>query len=33
MKIVFLSLVVAMTVITTFTACEKPNYQHPKHRK
>ncbi len=33
MKSIFLSLVILATMTTFFTGCDKPNYQHPLHRK
>jgi len=32
MKIVFLTILLALGMVTFFTACEKPDYQHPGHR-
>jgi len=33
MKAVILATLVALGSITLFTGCEKPDYQHPMHRK
>jgi len=32
MKAIFLATLVALSTLTMFTACEKPDYQHPLHR-
>lgn len=33
MKALILVALVALGTITMFSGCEKPNYQHPMHRK
>lgn len=32
MKALFLSMTLALTTVTLFTACERNDYQHPLHR-
>lgn len=33
MKALFFATLIALSTATMFTACDKPNYQHPMHRK
>ena len=32
MRAIFLATLIALSTATAFTACEKPNYQHPSQR-
>lgn len=32
MKTFFITIVIALSALTTFTACERNDYQHPMHR-
>lgn len=33
MKTFFISIIIALAALGTFTACERNDYQHPLHRK
>ncbi len=33
MKTFFISIIIALAALSTFTACERNDYQHPLHRK
>jgi len=33
MKKIMITLILALSIASTFTACERNDYQHPMHRK